>query len=299
MSSLSASLSKYKSELADTASRNTNYPRPSSTAPASSTPRVATPSSFDKRSHDAAFSAQSTGSLAGGKEIMTQVVQAINYLKEKNFQVVPYEHIISYLSLPVDLQKNIPLIKRALQGHDRVQYVGKHESSTGKESFKYRPLHPVTSGDELLRYLATLDTAQGVPVKELKDGWPDCIDTINRLEAAGCLLVTRNKKDNSPRSIWRDEPRYHLDPPAKMNDQVGKIDQDFVDFWLKLKLPTNENDVRNELERAGLTPTSAVREARKIDTKKKDKKRAPRAGAKTTNSHMMGILKDYSSRKVA
>jgi len=230
---------------------------------------------------------------------MTQVVQAINYLKEKNFQSVPYDHIISYLSLPNDLQKNIPLIKRALQGHDRVQYIGKHESGIGKESFKYRPLHPVMNGDELRTYLATLDTAQGIPVKELKDGWPDCIDTINHLEAAGHVLVTRNKKDNTPRTVWRDSPSFHLDPPARTNDQVGKVDKDFVEFWQKVKLPTNENEMRNELERAGLTPTSAVKEARKMEARKRDKKRAPRAGTKTTNSHMMGILKDYSSRRAA
>jgi len=302
MSSLAASLSKYKSEVADAASRNAQYARPSSSAPPrSSTPKAAAAAvaaNAEKRSHDAAFS-QPAAPIAGGKEIMTQVVQAINYLKEKNFQIVPYEHVISYLSLPNDLQKNIPLIKRALQGHDRVQYVGKHESGNGKESFKYRPLHPVTDGDELRTYLATLDTAQGVPVKELKDGWPDCIDTINRLEAAGHILVTRNKKDSTPRAIWRDSPSYHLDAPAKSNDQVGKVDQDFVEYWQKVKLPSNESEVRNELERAGITPTSAVREVRKVEMKKKDRKRAPRAGTKTTNSHMLGVLKDYSNRKVA
>ena len=53
-------------------------------------------------------------------------------------------------------------------------------------------------------------------------------------------------------------------------------------------------EIRRELEKAGQTPTSAVREMKRIEAKKKEKRRVNRKGGKTTNSHMLGILKDYS-----
>ncbi|WPH02228.1 Hypothetical protein R9X50_00508400 [Acrodontium crateriforme] len=302
--SLSASLHKYKSELADTAARNTQFSRPAANAPPrTSTPKPATSGSGEKRGHDAAFPvappAAGQTTAPGGRELMTQVYNAVNYLKDKNFQPITFDNLISYLSLPHDAQKNIPLIKRALQGHDRVDFVPKAQSGLGKDAFRYRSQHPVSNGEELLSYLARRETAKGINVKELKDGWPDCMPTIDRLEGEGHLLVIRNKKDNTPKTVWPDSPNYHLvNPhPTAGNRQVGKVDTDFVDFWHKTKVPSSENDIRTELERAGITPTSAVKEMRKSDNKKKERKRVVRRNGKTTNSHMLGILKEYPGKR--
>ena len=284
---LQASLGKYKTELADAATRNAAFARPSSTAPARiSTPKptesISVSSDTVKRSHDTAFS--QPPSTSTGHELMTQVWHAINYLKEKN-SPLSFESLINYLSLPQDAMKNVPYIKKALQTHDRVQFVPKNESSNGKDSFKYRPLHPVTNTEELKEYLARATTAQGVAVKDLKDGWPGCIAAIDELEKSGTVLVTRLKKDNTPRMVWADSPSYHI-----------HVDTDFVDFWTKTKLPATETEIRNELEKAGITPTSQIKETRNDNMKKKDRKRPIRRGGRTTNQHMMGILKDYSRR---
>lgn len=225
---------------------------------------------------------------------MTHVVNAVTYLKTKNFQAVPFDQLISYLSLPIDLQKNVPLIRRALQSNERVTYVSKNDSGLGKESFKYRSLHPVSNGEDLVSYLSRLDSSQGIPVKELKDGWPDCITTIDRLEREGQVLVTRNKTDNAAKAVWIDSPSFY--PVTGANHAVAKVDADFVEFWAKTKLPASEGEIRGELERAGITVTSAVREVRKME-KKKERKRAVRKNGKTTNQHLNGLLKDYSNRK--
>ncbi|KAK5132734.1 hypothetical protein LTR08_008700 [Meristemomyces frigidus] len=305
--SLAGSLKQFQSERADAVSRNIQHARPTTTAPSrTSTPKpppASAPAAPDKRSHDAAFAPALAAKNEGvGREVMSHVVFTINFLHSHSPATLPWSRITSWLSLPQDLRRNLPFIKRALQTNDRARYVSAAESGTGQEGFVYRPLHPVTNGEELRGYLATLDTARGVSVKELKDGWPECAATIDLLESRGQILVARNKKDNAARLVWGDNASFH--PPSNTNtnsthhptDAVGKVDPDFVDFWCKIKLPPNDNDIRAELERAGLTPTSAVKEAKKIEAKK-GRKRAEKKNAKKTNVHMAGILKDYSGRK--
>ncbi|EMF10453.1 transcription initiation factor IIE, beta subunit [Sphaerulina musiva SO2202] len=291
--SLSSKFASYKQELADTASRNIASARPagSSTVPTrTSTPKPAAPAASadtPKRTHEEAFSAAAAPGVpqASGQELLTQVHYAIDKLKQNKLEAIAFDDLINYLSLPIDAQRRIPLIKRALQDSDRVEYIPKKSSANGKESFRYRPKHPVTNAEELKNYLARQQTAQGIPVKDLKDGWPDCQKAIDQLEREHFLLATRNKKDNTAKMIWPDSPACHVE-----------IALEFRDFWLKTKLPTTEGEVRNELEKASITPTSQVKELRRDHMKKKDRKRPNRRGGKTTNQHMVGILKDYTRK---
>ncbi|EMC98298.1 hypothetical protein BAUCODRAFT_121175 [Baudoinia panamericana UAMH 10762] len=278
-----ASLNRFQADRAEAAARNLPQSRPAAAPARTSTPKPA-PAPPEKRTHDAAFPAAPTG------EIFKVVVNTVEYLKGKNAAPVPFEEIIRYLSLPVDLQRKQETIKRALRTHNRVQQI----TIDGKESFKYRPQHDVTNGDELLSYLARQDSAAGIPVKELKDGWPDCVPTLKRLEADGQVLLTSNKKDGVPRVVYADDPSYY---PASTSSLKGAVDPEFVDFWSKIRLPANENDIRVELERAGLTPTSAVREVKKVEMRKDKKRRAEKKNAKKTNVHLAGVLKDYSKLK--
>ena len=175
-----------------------------------------------------------------------------------------------------------------------MSYFTKSESGNGKVSLQYCPLHNVFDAEELKNYVARQPSAQGLSVKELKDGWPDCNSAIDELEKQGYLLVTRRKKDNTPITIWADSPSYHI---LNTNTHLPqKIDSDFADFWSKTKLPASEIEMRTELEKAGLTPTSQVKEVKKLDGKRKEKKRINRRGGKTTNAHMLGILKDYTKK---
>ncbi|KAI5362099.1 Putative transcription factor TFIIE beta subunit, DNA-binding domain, TFA2, Winged helix domain 2 [Septoria linicola] len=290
--SLSSKLASYKQELADATTRNTAHSRPagaSAVPQRTSTPKPATPAASadtPKRSHEEAFSAPAASGVTQGhgQELLTQVHYAIDKLKSNKLEAMTFESLISYLSLPNDANRRIPLIKQALQANDRVDFIPKRESSNGKDSFRYRPKHPVTNAEELKNYLARQTTATGILVKELKDGWPDCQKTIDDLERDHFLLATRNKKDNTAKMIWADSPAYHV-----------QISSDFRDYWSKTKLPTTETEIRNDLEKAGITPTSQVKEIKR-DMKKKDRKKPTRRGGKTTNHHMAGILKDYSRK---
>lgn len=280
--SLAASMQKFKSEMSDAASRNASSSRPTASTPA----RTSTPQPGNKRPRESATPASAP--LPGGKsssagaEIMTHMVYAVQYLKDKFPVASTLPDILNFLSLPSDLQKHTPLIRRALENHDRIAVVPKHESPAGKETFRYNPQHPVTNADELKSYLASLPTAAGIPVRELKDGWPACVPALEDLAAKHEVLLLRQKKDNAPKTVYPDSPQFYV-----------HMDGDFVDFWGKCKLPASEAELRAELERANLTPTSQVKEVKKGTIQKKEKKRVNRRGGKTTNLHMMGILRDY------
>lgn len=103
------------------------------------------------RPGNATFSQPSnTGS---GSEILTNVVYAVDYLKDRDTPV-SWDDLWSYLSVAQDLQHNKPFVKRGLQGHDRVEYLA------NKDAFRYRPVHDVRSAEELKRYLQIQATAQ-------------------------------------------------------------------------------------------------------------------------------------------
>lgn len=285
---LAASMNKFKSEMQETAARNLSHARPASSTPArTSTPQ---PGGGNKRPHDAmnAPAAAPTGkATTAGAEILGHMVYATQYLHEKFPEAVTLQDIINYLSLPTELQKHQPVIRRALMDQERVNFTPAKESPTGKELFRYNPIHPVTNAEELKLYLARLPNAKGIPVKELKDGWPDCAAALEALEAEHAILLTRNKKDNTPRTVHADSSVFWISPA---------VDRDFYEFWNKCKLPGSEVELRNELEKANLLPTSQVKEVKKANVGRKEKRKVRRGGMKTTNTHMMGILRDYSKK---
>ncbi|KAF2153515.1 hypothetical protein K461DRAFT_278323 [Myriangium duriaei CBS 260.36] len=215
-----------------------------------------------------------------GREILTQVVYAIEYLRSKD-RPIPFDDIWNYLSLPPEQSKHRSALRKALIDHPKTEYTpGSHPT------FRFRPIHNVRNGEELIAYLQQQTTAQGISVKELKDGWPSAIEEIDSLERKGQLLVTRNKKDNTPKMVWSNDPSLSI-----------HIEDDFQNYWTKTKLPSNPSDMRLELEKAGLTPTSQVKEIVKVLPGKKEKRRVNRKAGRSTNTHMMGILKDYGFKK--
>ena len=213
---------------------------------------------------------------------MTQVTYAVEYLKTKEASQT-LAQVISYLSLKTpESQQNIAMI---LRRHDRVEYK-KDSTKSGWDTgtYRFRPLHNIRSATELLRYLQTQPTAQGLSVRELKDGWSAAEDAIDFLESKNQILVTRNKKDNHAKMVWANDPSLsqHVEP-------------EFQKLWFKVRLPSKE-ELPTEMERLGLKPTSAdpsgAMAAAPKEKQKKQKK--ARKGGRTTNLHMAGILRDYS-----
>lgn len=214
-----------------------------------------------------------------GKHLMTQVTYAVDYLKQKDKPVV-FDDIFGYLSIPdIDLQGKRTL-EHILKSHIKVDYDRKGLNGVG--SFRFRPIHDVRSADGLLAFLQRQPTAQGILVRELKEGWPGAVDAIHSLETQGRILVTRNKKDATPKMVWANDPSL-----------THEVESEFTTMWHKIKVPANAADLRRELVDFGLTPTSVIKMSTSGQGKEK-KKKAVRSGGKLTNTHMNSILRDFS-----
>ncbi|KAL8949483.1 MAG: hypothetical protein Q9222_004406 [Ikaeria aurantiellina] len=217
-----------------------------------------------------------------GQHIMTQITYAIEYLKSKTTPQT-LSDILSYLSMQTREESYKRAIEKILIRHDKVNYEPKREGSAAL--FSFRPAHNIRSPESLLRYLQAQQTAQGLSVKELRDGWPEAEDAITQLEIEDKLLVTRNKKDNHARTVWLNDPSLTFE-----------VDEEFQNIWHKIKLP-EPGALADELEREGLTPANKNRLMKKPVKVQEKTKRKARAGGKTTNVHMAGVLRDYSHLK--
>ncbi|KKZ60900.1 transcription initiation factor TFIIE subunit beta [[Emmonsia] crescens] len=236
------------------------------------------------RRHDADTVYSQPANTGTGKDIMTQVVFAIDHMKSKDY-ALKFSDILSYLSLQQQGHDPgyIQALKRILQSHDKVEY--DPSGANGEGTFRFKPPHNIRSAEQLLRKLQSQSTAQGMSVRELREGWPNIVQTIDKLEKEGKLLVTRNKKDDHPKMVWANDPSL-----------IQQFDPEFRQIWEKIKIP-DQQTVTEELEKAGITPTSknkVVKTRPKIEHKKV--KKARRSG-KTTNTHMAGVLRDYSHLK--
>ncbi|KAK8195174.1 uncharacterized protein BKA78DRAFT_226522, partial [Phyllosticta capitalensis] len=233
---------------------------------------------------------------SSGVHLLTRVTFALEYLKEKDKDLT-FEDIFSHLSIQVQDEgsakprpaekggtdwNNLILIMR---GHPKVEFDPK--GFDGKGSFRYRPPHNVRSADELKGLLQRQVSSVGIRVVELKDGWPGAVDAINELDKKGEILVTRNQKTGQPLLVWQNDPSL-----------AHHVDDEFKQMFLSIPLPANPDDMRSRLEAAGLKPVSAPKEAKPAATgAKQKKKKAPRKGMKTSNTHMLNVFRDYSDKK--
>ena len=202
---------------------------------------------------------------------MTQVVHAQQYLKEKE-RPLRISEVASYLSLPTSSEVFTVLRENK---NPRIYYDDENET------LEFRPLHNIRSRTDLLAYLQRQTTAQGLPVKELKEGWAGATDAVDVLEAAGDILVVRTKKENQPRMVWGNDKTL-----------ACEVDDEFKTLWHGIKIPPAAELV-GQLESMGLKPASVDPATVKVEVKKQvRRKRAVNRRGKISNVHMNGILKD-------
>ncbi|RVD80700.1 uncharacterized protein DFL_008594 [Arthrobotrys flagrans] len=206
-----------------------------------------------------------------GQYIMTQVLHLVEHLKEVEKPLTRAD-LERFLAKPLD-----STMIEILRSHDKLVY--DHVTDT----YAFKPLHNIRSAQQLLTHLQASTTAQGLSVKELKDGWSGALATIDELEADGSILVTRTKKDGQARMVWINDKSLNV-----------TIDDEFKAIWEKIAIPPAA-ELPGELERAGLKPTSVdpatIKKAMQKDQGKKQKK--PRRG-RITNTHLAGMLRDYN-----
>lgn len=286
MSSLQNQMSAFKASLAaasgksnKTAARVSAQLEPSP-SPAPSQASVSNPNKNDlkrKRPEPTNVVYSQPADTGTGRNTMVQITYAIEFLKTQGTSQA-LKDVVDYLSLHNHDENYKRTITTILRNHPKVIY--DHASNT----YSYRPLHDIRSEQQLLGYLQGQNTAQGLNVRELRDGWAGAEDAINKLETEGKILATRNKKDNHAKMVWPDDPSLKF-----------TIDSEFQDIWHKIKIP-DSSAVADALEKEGLTPANKTRHVKKAPNvqEQKKKKKAPRKGGKTTNKHMEGILRDYT-----
>lgn len=222
-----------------------------------------------------------------GSEAFTQVTYVIEFLKKKDGQKT-FREILEYLSQVHAAEATKRFLVQVLKKHERVKWTPDPNSKAWDSgTFAHNPKIQVRTKEDLIAYLQAKPDAVAVSVKDLKDGWPDCEDAIDELEAEHKLLVTRTKKDNHARSIWSNDPSL-----------VHKIDNEFHVMWRQVDLPNVDELVRKLLD-AGQQPASEdpSKRIKPPPKPKAKKKKNPRSSMRTTNGHMAHLLKDFSHLK--
>ncbi|CCK69232.1 transcription factor TFIIE subunit TFA2 KNAG_0C01190 [Huiozyma naganishii CBS 8797] len=202
----------------------------------------------------------------------SKLLWATEYVQKKG-KPVPINELMDYLSLSPN-DKVLDLLKK----------LEKIEFDPKKNAFRYISTYDVHSPAELIRLLKSQVTFKGISCKELKDGWPQCDEAINELEEESKILVLRTKKDRTPRYVWYNS-----------GGDLHRIDDEFIKMWENVQLP-QFSELPRKLQDLGLKPASVDPASIKRQTSRVEVKKKRQRKGKVTNTHMAGILKDYSSR---
>jgi transcription initiation factor TFIIE subunit beta len=286
--------SAFRGTLASAASKlsNPTSTKASSLAPSSPSPSAAsdTATPTAKRKRDVPPEVFSQPQLTGyGIDVKSHMKFAVDYLKGKAV-AKSMPDIIDHLSLRSNSDEHKQELADLLRGNPRVDW--KPEASVSEQTWRtgmysYRPAIPnVTDATSLLARLQRKTDASSLSVRDLKDGWPDCEETLDGLEAKHKILVTRTKKDNIPKHVWLDDPslHYHVQP-------------EFQNMWRRVQIPSID-DMHRKLLNVGQKPTNE--DPRKAAAAagmkpKQQKKRAGKKIGKATNVHMAHLMQDYSN----
>mgnify|MGYP001215979204 FL=1 len=205
-----------------------------------------------------------------GAHLSTRLHLAVEYIKQQDAPIL-VRKLEGYLSFDIT-HTLLPLLKEI----DRIKY------DPATDSLEYMSLHNIRTSDDLLNFLRLQPTFKGTSVKDLRDGWSGCLEAITKLEEESKILVLRNKKENAPRLVW-----------ANLGGEIGNIDEEFVELWNRIKVPDRDNLyqvlVDNSLRPTGVDPHELKKKPQQQERKQKKARRG-----KITNTHMKGILKDYS-----
>ncbi|KKF94752.1 Transcription initiation factor IIE subunit beta [Ceratocystis fimbriata CBS 114723] len=281
-----ASKMSKSSSLKNLSAASNTSTRAVSPAPSAAGSRSDLTSTPTKRKRDAPGTVYSQPDITGfGNDLMTQMTFAVEFLKGKDNRM-PVQDILAYLSLTRFSEDHQKELVETMRRHPRIEFFpdpNLTEQTWKSGTYAHRPLIPgVRDKISLLQYLQKRTDAQGVQVRELKDGWPDCEPALTELEKERKILVCRTKKDNVPRQVFLDDASlfHHIDP-------------DFQKMWLTTIIP-KVDELPRKLMAVGQRPTSDDPSAIKTVAPKgkAQKKRAVRKVGKATNEHMEALLRE-------
>ncbi|RYP44966.1 hypothetical protein DL768_008628 [Monosporascus sp. mg162] len=287
-------------------------PSPSNASNASKTD--GTPSKRQKRDGVAAASvrdnrgasptptpaAMAAANASYGNDMLTHLSYAVDFLKSKAAPKTLQE-ILDHLSLQHTPESQQQQFAALMRKHPRMLFTPAPRPKDGNKDkqqqqlswklgkYEFRPKIPgVKSKVALLEHLQAKTDASALAVKDLKDGWPDCDQAIDELEAEHRILVVRTRKENHAKFIWIDDPRL-----------AHRVDPEFKAMWHRVEVP-GVDDIVRKLTAVGQKPASEDPRLKKIETaaaKQKPKRRGNRGSKPQQNVHMSHLLQDYSSHR--
>jgi transcription initiation factor TFIIE subunit beta len=214
-----------------------------------------------------------------GEHVYTRFTYTVNHLREAN-KWLPFEEIMKFLGVRAgDPQREqLRTLFRSDSEGNRIMW------NASNDTYRYKPKLDIRNRAQLKGYLQNQKSAQGLSIKDLKDGWATVADDIKGMEDRKEVLVKR-AKDGVAKIVWDNDPTL-----------MHPMDPEFLHEWHKIAIPANPDDLRATLMNVGLHAASAPRQVNNGGPKQK-KKRAARRGGKQTNTHMMHILKDFSGMR--
>jgi len=214
-----------------------------------------------------------------GEHVYTRLTYTIDWLREQN-QWTTFEEIMKYLGVDATNPQRAQLrtLFRSNSAGNRISW------NATNDTYRYKPKLDIRNPAQLKGYLQNQKSAQGLSIKDLKDGWATVADDIKAMEDKKEVLVKR-AKDGVAKTVWDNDPSLML-----------MMDPDFKNEWHKIAIPANPEELRATLLNIGLHAATAPRQINSGGPKQK-KKRAPRQGGKQTNTHMAHILKDFSGMR--
>nr|CAB3467420.1 unnamed protein product [Digitaria exilis] len=207
------------------------------------------------------------------------------------------QHINSIRKSPVGAQIKlvIELLYKTRQAFTAEQinettYVDIHGNKAVFDSLRnnLKSKHDLKGKDQLLVLIRKFP--EGLAVVEVKDAYPNVLEDIQALKAAGEVWLLSNMDS-------QEDIVYPNDPKAKI-----KVDDDLKQLFLGIELPRDMVDIEKELQKNGIKPmtnTAKRRAAAQINgvkpKAKPKKQREITKRTKLTNAHLPELFQNLNT----
>ncbi|CAK7335492.1 unnamed protein product [Dovyalis caffra] len=180
----------------------------------------------------------------------------------------------------VDMNSNKAVFD-SLTNNPKVHYDGKRLS--------YKSKHDLKDKNQLLVLIRKFP--EGIAVIDLKDAYPNVMDDLQALKAAGQIWLLSNF-DSQEDIAYPNDPRM-----------VIKVDDDLKQLFRGIELPRDMLDIEKDLQKNGMKPATntakrrAAAQVQGISTKQKAKKKKHEISKRTklTNAHLPELFKNLGS----
>lgn len=105
---------------------------------------------------------------------------------------------MDYLNVREDdtaLRRDLTRLFRSNNPTNRIMY------DPRDNTYRYKPKFDIRNSAQLKGYLQKQKSAQGLSVKDLKDGWAKVQEDLKKMEEKKEVLVKRNQKDALARTV--------------------------------------------------------------------------------------------------